>query len=1057
VNDAFLAGFRFPEAQYRIQYFWFLNHRLNRDELVKQMDLMQTSGAGGVILHARTGRITPYMGDEWLDLMADAVQHGSDHGFLTWLYDEDGFPSGFAGGQTLEANPKEYAANFLVLLEEFECEAGKSITVQIPAQKATSELYAAVAVPVKETLTGYAMLNFPASVQILPVTPAQKTLNWTAPEDGNVWLVMIFAREWNPNTANLLNREAMHRFITLTHQKYYDAFERRGLGKCFGSTIPGIFTDEPALMYCLGDKSFRRIVPYTNELELKIASLGSASLVELLPAVFFDVDPATPAFRLRYWNAVGELYQEAYFQQLSTWCTEHEIVLFGHVANEGNFFNQVRDQVDFFKGARYMGFGSSDQLGDVYRAEFETNYPLHLVDNMVTPRLAASAARIYNLPRTSSECFGSAGWAITLERQKTLIDWQVANGVNLFFPHDYSYSIEGHRKGDHPPAFNLCGYFDDIRVLNDYIGRLSYLFSQPAGLGLPRVGVLYGNQTILASMNPGMMQDAFDAHNALPYLVDLLQRLHADFDILPEEYVRSLRAEKGMLRDDRNSYDMIILPAITVLAPETVKALQRLLGVGGTVICLQKSPQQLIEMLLDDPANMMAQDQMKHLEHCTKVVQMKRSTGTEPPVRAFAIQTPQNPIWKNHLGPDLQFLLDRFHALDHRVTSAKGEELGDIVIRRLDLRKPFKEIVVFVANVSLKRFVNVFIQVGQNSAEPRIPRFVHVLDPETGQSHQLENSCWKVLPDQQTQITWSFGPSNSAVFVISPEPWAFPKLSPVTSPILPEFDGKSVVQVISSTDWSVTIPHWNILNMDRWETAYSVVQAGERASYLKRSLSQSFEFDVGSLPKELSIIVDSLSNSGISNIMLDLNGTKVGPLQKGSRLDPEMYETPNITTQLKLGPNILTISHSATLSGDVHAITEPIRMVGSFLATRVKERWVLHAMPASVVPHDFDLRIDGLPHYIWPLTYRFKLALPPLASGAYWLELPKSNAPLCKVRLNGTPLAPVWYGDYRLKLPANFEPEISVEIDMVPYPTNLFESKGEPLGFSNPIIVRKIS
>ena len=187
-------------------------------------------------------------------------------------------------------------------------------------------------------------------------------------------------------------------------------------------------------MYCRGDKSFRRILPYTPELESVLIDSQCKKLLFLLPAVFFDLDPIQPEFRLKFWNAVGDLYQAAYFRQLAEWCAQHRIVVFGHVANEGNFFNQVRDQIDFFKGAQYMGFGSSDQLGDVYRAQFETNYPLWLVDNMVTPRLAASAARIFHLPRTSSECFGSSGWAISLERQKTLIDWQVANGVNLFFP-----------------------------------------------------------------------------------------------------------------------------------------------------------------------------------------------------------------------------------------------------------------------------------------------------------------------------------------------------------------------------------------------------------------------------------------------------------------------------------------------------------------------------------------------------------------------------------------------------------------------------------------------
>nr|MDO8111062.1 hypothetical protein [Candidatus Sigynarchaeota archaeon] len=1027
------------------------------------MDQMKQVGAGGAIMHARVGLLTPYMGEDWLNVISDAAKYGSERKFLVWLYDEEGFPSGYAGGQTIEPNPKDFSANFLVLHDAYECESGKSITIQIPPLVETAEIYGIVAVPVIEALTGYEMVNFPESVQTLDVKQvlsqsqpqSKKEIRWTSPDDGNLWFVMLFVREWNLQAANVLKPDAMQRFIALTHQKYYDHFDRQGLASLFGSTIMGIFTDEPGVMYCNGDKSYRRIVPYTSEIEAYFASIGKYSLLQIIPAAFFDTANHSIQYRVMYWNAVGSSYQQAFFQQIFNWCEAHHIASIGHVANEGNLFNQIRDQVDFFKGARYMSYGSSDQLGGIYRAVFEANYSLALCDNMVTPRLAASAARIYQLPRTSSECFGSSGWALSLERQKILVDWQVANGVNLFFPHDFSYSIEGIRKGDHPPAFNGCGYFPELRVLNDYIARLCYLFSQPAEGGLPRVGILYGNDTVLASMNPGMMQDAFDAHYALPYAVDLLQRLHVDFDILPGDYLGQLQTTEGVLRDKNNSYDVIILPAITLMAQRTSDALIKLIHAGGNVICIQKVPKMItdgLEMPLVNSSNI---DQFPIYPHTEKVHQLIHQSDDAS--RLFFIDTPQNPVYRNHIGSDLAVLFDKFHVFDHRVISTRNEEVGDIVIRRSDLVKPFEGILVFAANVSDKEYTNVSIIIGKNIQYQWEHQVIHYLNAENGSISRLDPTSWQLDANQRIHINWSFSPAESVMFLVTSTGWTDEVENPIylTSKSLPDDSKSVVVQSITPADWAVSIPHWNILNLEQWTISYSVIQSGERASYLKRAMNQTYTFEITALPIELELILDSLGEVGTGNIEINLNGIKIGPLHKGSRLDHAMFESIGLSASLKAGMNTLTIITSAVLASDLHPLTEPVRLIGSFLATPGTGHWVIQPHIGLVQPRSYDLRDSGLPQYIWPLVYRFDLHIPSL-DGTYWLELPKENAPLCKIRFNDGPISLIWYGNYRARLPNFTSHEVRCEIEYIPYPTNLYESAGVNLGFSRPILLRKM-
>jgi len=94
-----IRTFENPGREYRGKPFWSWNGELEKDELIRQAKVMKEMGLGGFFMHARSGLITEYLGDEWFDLtnaVADAAE-GID--MEAWLYDEDRWPSGSAGGK----------------------------------------------------------------------------------------------------------------------------------------------------------------------------------------------------------------------------------------------------------------------------------------------------------------------------------------------------------------------------------------------------------------------------------------------------------------------------------------------------------------------------------------------------------------------------------------------------------------------------------------------------------------------------------------------------------------------------------------------------------------------------------------------------------------------------------------------------------------------------------------------------------------------------------------------------------------------------------------------
>ena len=90
--------FKSPTSEYRGTPFWAWNCKLEEEELVRQIDVLKQMGFGGFHMHVRSGMATPYLSDEFMDLVGACVDKAKKEEMLAWLYDEDRWPSGFAGG-----------------------------------------------------------------------------------------------------------------------------------------------------------------------------------------------------------------------------------------------------------------------------------------------------------------------------------------------------------------------------------------------------------------------------------------------------------------------------------------------------------------------------------------------------------------------------------------------------------------------------------------------------------------------------------------------------------------------------------------------------------------------------------------------------------------------------------------------------------------------------------------------------------------------------------------------------------------------------------------------
>ena len=221
--------FQNPTCAYRGAPFWSWNGALKKETLEKQIDVMHKMGLGGYHIHSRIGLETEYLGEEFLELVKHCHAYGREKGMLTYLYDEDKWPSGAGGGRV--ACNEEYAARYLLFSKNVYPEGFLDRKII-----ATSRL----------SKNGKVSLICRYDVKL----DDGKLVSYRKLEEGeageNVWYAYRLVTEplswfnYQPY-ADTLNPEAIRQFINVTHEPYYKA-----VGEHFSKTIPSIFTDEPS-------------------------------------------------------------------------------------------------------------------------------------------------------------------------------------------------------------------------------------------------------------------------------------------------------------------------------------------------------------------------------------------------------------------------------------------------------------------------------------------------------------------------------------------------------------------------------------------------------------------------------------------------------------------------------------------------------------------------------------------------------------------------------------------------------------------------------------------
>ena len=526
-------------------------------------DKLDELGFAGVVGHAPYGPNYPDDNTDW-EKTKTGFQALFERGMTAWIYDENGYPSGTAGGLVVDENP-DFIAEGLYCYEYWRTISGPiSYRADIPGDK----LFRAMLIPISGD----------EALDITHTLDTKGVLRIEIP-DGDYRLFVMCSRRLFDGThaaesygeprnyVSLNDKKATEAFIKATHQKYAEHFSEE-----FGKSLLAFFTDEPSLISWNIRKGVMPILPWHRNFPNEFNAIYKYPIELAIIAVVKKSGPEYIKRRCDFWEFVGESVAENFFGTIQDWCRQHGIKSSGHFLWEEVLQTHVSCYGSLYKCAKRMDWPGIDQL---------ESEPQNLMNTQGIPiaRLLSSFADISGEKETFTEF--SAFTSLMKNKHigtqwiRSSINWHYAMGINNLT----SYYV-------------LTNYKDEeIKELNKYAARLGYIIRQ--GRRFSRVAVLYPEASIWSAYTPSTEYAARDSSEDT-LLIDntfakisweLLHR-QIDFDYVDEQLLVDGIIQDKKLIYNHNSYECVIFPAVNVLSAATVEkiAMMAEAGIGAVFI-----------------------------------------------------------------------------------------------------------------------------------------------------------------------------------------------------------------------------------------------------------------------------------------------------------------------------------------------------------------------------------------------------------------------------------------------------------------------------------------
>lgn len=552
--EEIVVSFKNPATAYAPAPLFVWNTLVTKEELDFQLQELKDKGFGGVFVHPRPGMVNEYLSDDWFDLFGYTMERCKALGMDVWIYDENSYPSGFAGGYVPEQMPSSFN----------EGQGLKGSLVEV-------------------------LPNDLSSFEIILKKEGDKWVDISGKKEnqgkGEFYLFEKTYYSKSPwfggfSYVDLLKPGVTEKFIDITFKEGYQKHFPKELGK----EIKGTFSDEPGI-YAPDSKSIR----WTPDLFAFFEKECGYDLKTSLPSIYEETGDWQKV-RYDYYKVLLKLFTERWSKPISEYCEQIGLQWTGHYWEH--------EWPDPYQGPDNMAMYAWHQLPAIdmlYNDFNETrcnnlspnHWPQAQFGNARAVRELSSVANQLGKKRTLSETYGGCGWDLSFNDMKRLGDWEFALGVNFMCQHLVDMSIKGARKYDYPQSFSYQEpWWDDYKYLNDYFGRLSYALS--SGQQINPVLVLEPTTTTWMYAARGKVMDRIvEIGKTFHLFIHQLEKLQVEYDLGSESIIESSGSVTGnKFTVGNRNYDVVVIPQeCETLDAKTALLLKSFLQNGGKILC----------------------------------------------------------------------------------------------------------------------------------------------------------------------------------------------------------------------------------------------------------------------------------------------------------------------------------------------------------------------------------------------------------------------------------------------------------------------------------------
>jgi len=567
---------------------------MNKEELFKQpttyykvcnylmgnkleLEKMQEQGMGGAICSVNYDNYLKNE-DSWNTLL-EFIDKANEAGFITWLFDEKGYPSGSAGGLTVEGRPELEARGIYKLVAKGE---GK-VKTQIRLPEDAEGFIGAMLFPIEE-----GSIAFEKGKQAIIEDNKAVTDGMDGPWE--LWAITekimfegthayLMSKSWHStgHYPNLMDKNAVASFIEVTYEAYKSRI------KDFDKKIFAVYTNEPSLMTHWCEDYEQRpngecYAPWERTIPERFKKKFGYDLLPVLCYLLGGEGDAEKRVRYHYYTIVGELMTENFAGQLSDWCEKNGTKYSGHVLCEENMGQHVPLMGDFLKTVGRFTIPGADMAIKPHDKSRETD--------IAALKYVSSSARLYNKPIVQTlmdPILG--GYYVDNIVQVIPLDVLISNLNLLFYCGINLITTYGSWDKFKPEVYTQY---------NTYAGRLSVMLQ--GALNKAQTALYYPIETFQGRYLPtakNVHHEHYvfnDIEEPQIQLVNTLANNSIDFNFLNAEAILSAEIKEGVLFFNNCQYKVIIMPAIELIELSVIEKLNVFEKSGGTVIFTNTLP-----------------------------------------------------------------------------------------------------------------------------------------------------------------------------------------------------------------------------------------------------------------------------------------------------------------------------------------------------------------------------------------------------------------------------------------------------------------------------------